>query len=205
MTTSKALPPPGARASDIWILILSPGFMSSVWPFGVKVAVFASCGAGGPVGTPSCWMKPKLTGSSQLALQVAKPVVHSRLSMVSAAHQCVSSQLALSTNGGFPGGSSCISTNAEPPPLWAVVHATPKQVGAFEFESGEHWVCGYEFGSHMAIGNHGAGESWNQCETSWPGLASVGSAAGSRPRDTVQFTLLPEPGALDKKVVSGSS
>ena len=34
MTTSKALPPPGAGASDMWILILSPGFISSVSLFG---------------------------------------------------------------------------------------------------------------------------------------------------------------------------
>jgi hypothetical protein len=42
-------------------------------------------------------MKPKLLGSSQFVLQDANPAVHSRLSMVSAAHQCVSSQLWLST------------------------------------------------------------------------------------------------------------
>ena len=66
----------------------------------MNVAVSAFCGAGGPAGTPFFWMKAKLTGSSQYVLHCAKPVVHSRLSMVSAAHQCVSSQLALSTNGG---------------------------------------------------------------------------------------------------------
>jgi hypothetical protein len=40
--------------------------MSSVSLSGVNVAVLASCGAGAPVGTPFFWMKPKLTGSSQL-------------------------------------------------------------------------------------------------------------------------------------------
>ncbi|MBO0824173.1 MAG: hypothetical protein J2P27_09985 [Actinobacteria bacterium] len=72
--------------------------------FGVKVARFASCGLGGPVGTPLVWMKPKLTGSMQFGLQVAKFRLHSRLSMVSAAHQCVLSQLMLSANGASPGG-----------------------------------------------------------------------------------------------------
>ena len=105
MTTSKALPPPGAGASYMWKATVSPGFMSSVSLFGVAVVAPAeSCGAGGPVGTPFRWMKAKLTGSSQLLLQLAYPGVHSRLSMLSAAHQCVSSQLVLSTKGGSPGG-----------------------------------------------------------------------------------------------------
>ena len=70
------------------------------------MAVSASCGDGGPVGTPFRWMKPKLTGSSQLLLHITKPVVHSRLSMVSAAHHYVSLQPSLSTNGGLPGTSA---------------------------------------------------------------------------------------------------
>ena len=104
MTTSKASPPPGAGASDMWNVILSPGFISSVSPLFTNVLRVASCGDGGPVGTPSRWMKPKLSGSSQLLLQLANAAVHSRLSMVRAAHQCVPSQLSLSTKGGLPGG-----------------------------------------------------------------------------------------------------
>jgi hypothetical protein len=40
----------------------------------------------------------------QLLLQVAKPNVHSRLSMVKAAHQCLASQLIPSMNGANFGG-----------------------------------------------------------------------------------------------------
>src|ERR1700722_16652252 len=104
MATSKALPPPGAGASNMWKVILSPGFMSSVSLFGTNVLMSASCGDGGPVGTPFRWMKPKLLGSSQLLLQVANPALHSRLSRVRAAHQCEPSQLSLSANGALPGG-----------------------------------------------------------------------------------------------------
>ena len=78
-------------------------------------------------------------------------------------------------------------------------------VGAFESEFGVHGVCGYELGSHRAIENQGAGLSSNQAETSWPGSTSVGAALGLLPRVTVQLTLLPEPGALELKVVLGSS
>ena len=104
MTTSKASPPPGAGASHMWNLIVSPGFISSVSLLFTSVAVSASCGDGGPVGTPFRWMKAKLLGSSQLLLQDWNAAVHSRLSMVRAAHQCVSSQLTLSGKGGMPGG-----------------------------------------------------------------------------------------------------
>ena len=58
-----------------------------------------SCGLGGPAGTPLVCRYAKLTGSTQLALQVAKLKLHSRLSMVSAAHHLVVLQLVLSTNG----------------------------------------------------------------------------------------------------------
>ena len=88
----------------MWMFTLSPGFISSVSRFGVNVVVFWSCGDGGPVGTPSLWMKAKLTGSTQLLLQLAKAAMHSRLSMFMAAHQRVPSQLMLSTNGAWPGG-----------------------------------------------------------------------------------------------------
>ena len=37
MTTSKASPPPGAGASDMWKVILSPGFISSVSPLFTNV------------------------------------------------------------------------------------------------------------------------------------------------------------------------
>ena len=86
-----------------------------------------------------------------------------------------------------------------------MVQFGPMQVGALESDLGVQAVCGYELGSHRAIENHGAGVSSNQSETSWPGLASVGAAFGSLPRVSDQFTLLPEPGALERKAVSGSS
>jgi len=104
MVTLNAFPPPGAAASAMWMTTSSPGFMSSVCELGVKLATVASCGLGAPVGTPLVWMNAKFTGSSQSALHVANPAVHSRLSMVSAAHQCVVSQPELSTKGGSPGG-----------------------------------------------------------------------------------------------------
>src|ERR1700722_9206402 len=100
ITTSMALPPPGAGASSRWILIVSPGFMSSVWLFGTSVARVAFCGAGAPVGMPSFCTNANCSGSSQSGLHCAKPAVHSALSIVSAAHQCVESQLSLSANGG---------------------------------------------------------------------------------------------------------
>jgi hypothetical protein len=86
-------------------VILSPGLISSVRLFGVKVASLESCGLGGPVGTPPRCTKAKLTGSTQLLLQGPDPLpVHSRLSMLSAEHQWVLSQLMLSANGAKPGG-----------------------------------------------------------------------------------------------------
>ena len=53
----------------MWILSRSPGFISRVRPFGVKLDWFASCGLGGPVGTPFVWMNAKFVGSMQLVLQ----------------------------------------------------------------------------------------------------------------------------------------
>jgi hypothetical protein len=78
--------------------------MSSVWLLGVKLANVDCCGLGGPVGTPSFWMKAKFVGSSQFVLQLSKPNVHSRSLMCSDAHQCELSQLMLSKNGALPGG-----------------------------------------------------------------------------------------------------
>ena len=49
-------------------------------------------------------MKAKFTGSMQLLLHGPAGPVHSRLSMVSAEHQCVLSQLMVSANGAKPGG-----------------------------------------------------------------------------------------------------
>ena len=72
--------------------------------FGVKLDVSLSCGLGGPAGTPLVWTKAKLTGSGQSGLHAVPSGAHSRLSMVSAEHQCVLSQLMLSTNGAKPGG-----------------------------------------------------------------------------------------------------
>src|SRR5215472_10236772 len=48
--------PPGTFASHICTVILSPGFISSVRAFGVKVALLLCCGLGGPVGTPLVWI-----------------------------------------------------------------------------------------------------------------------------------------------------
>src|ERR1700690_3086001 len=72
MVTSNAFPPPGAGASHICTVTLSPGFISRVCELGTKVLMLASCGLGSPVGTPLVWMNAKLTGSSQLALHDAK-------------------------------------------------------------------------------------------------------------------------------------
>jgi hypothetical protein len=85
--SSSARPPPLSLASKMWMTTVSPGLMSSVWRFGVTVARSDSCGLGGPVGTPLCWINAKLTGSSQLPLQVERSGLHSRLSIVSAGHQ----------------------------------------------------------------------------------------------------------------------
>src|SRR5215472_15595102 len=78
---------PGIAASDMWITRWSPGFISSVLELGVLVAMFESCGLGGPVGTPLVWMNAKFVGSMQWLLQLAKFVVHSRSLMCSDAHQ----------------------------------------------------------------------------------------------------------------------
>ena len=71
----------------------------------MNVLTLARCGFGGPAGTPLVARKAKLTGSMQLLLQVAKPKVHSRLSMVMAPHHFVALQLTASVQGGVkPGG-----------------------------------------------------------------------------------------------------
>jgi hypothetical protein len=87
----------------MWMTIRSPGFIMSVCPSCVTVATSDSCGLGGPVGTPLVWMNAKFTGSMQLPLH-DPPAVHSTLSIVSAEHQCVLSQLIESSNGANPGG-----------------------------------------------------------------------------------------------------
>ena len=105
----------------------------------------------------------------------------------------------------MPGGYSCISMKAEPPPGLQSVVWVPTHVGAFESLSGLHGVCGSEFGSHMAIENHGAGPSSNQWVTSEPGVLTVGAALGSCGSVSFQVTLSPEPGVSDRNVMSGSS
>ena len=60
-------------------------------------------------------------------------------------------------------------------------------------------------GSHIAIENHGAVASSNQCDTSWPGLESIGAWTGSRPSVSVQVTLLPDPAFEERNVTMGSS
>ena len=47
--------------------------------------------------------------------------------------------------------------------------------------------------------------SSNQCETSEPGVLTVGSADGSCPSVSVQVTSLPDPGWFEKNDMSGSS
>jgi hypothetical protein len=78
---------------------VSPGLIISVWALGRSVLTSDSCGLGGPAGTPLVCRKAKLTGSRQSLLQVAKPNVHSRLSMLSAAHHLVALQLSASMSG----------------------------------------------------------------------------------------------------------
>src|SRR5450432_169201 len=82
----------------------SPGFSLSVWALGVRLVMSASCGPGGPAGTPLVCRKAKFCGSSQLGFRSAKLNLDSRLSIVSAEHHCVLLQLALSANGVNPGG-----------------------------------------------------------------------------------------------------
>src|ERR1700722_6070878 len=97
--------PPGIFASHMWTVILSPGFIIRVLELGVNVARLPFCGLGGPVGPPLVCTEAKLTGSVQFGLQLPLPLPwHSRLSMLSAEHQCASSQLVASSNGAKPGG-----------------------------------------------------------------------------------------------------
>jgi hypothetical protein len=90
-SVTEALSPPRSGDPESGTLLtdtvsLSPGFIFSVLPFPRKLDRVGSCGAGAPAGTPSVCRKAKLTGSMQSLLQLAKLRVHSRLSMVSAAH-----------------------------------------------------------------------------------------------------------------------
>ncbi len=87
----------------MWMTTRSPWFIRNVFAFGVNVERSEFCGLGGPAGTPSRWMNAKFTGSMQLLLHV--PLAsHSTLSMLSAEHQWVLSQLIESSNGANPGG-----------------------------------------------------------------------------------------------------
>src|SRR6266571_3325467 len=95
---------PALLLSKMWMASLSPGFISRVRWFGVTVLRLACCGLGGPVGTPLVWRNAKLIGSTELLLQTQNPAWHSSASMVSAAHQCLPSQLRPSANGAKPGG-----------------------------------------------------------------------------------------------------
>src|SRR5579883_2411164 len=72
--------PPDVLASKMWTEMRSPGFMKNVSLLGVNVELSASCGLGGPGGTPFVCRKAKLTGSVQLLLHW-KDWVHSTLSM----------------------------------------------------------------------------------------------------------------------------
>jgi len=77
-----------SRPAEVSVIVTwstSPWFIIRVWRLGVNVLTSASCGLGGPAGTPFVCRNAKFTGSMQLLLQVAKPNVHSTLSIVSAA------------------------------------------------------------------------------------------------------------------------
>jgi hypothetical protein len=54
------------------VTLHAPSIMNKVWEFDVKLALFCSPGAAGPVGIPLSCRKAKLRGSSQFALQTAK-------------------------------------------------------------------------------------------------------------------------------------
>src|ERR1700733_9287356 len=68
ITLASSACPPGTAVSNRCTLITSPGFISRVCALGVTEARSASCGLGGPVGTPVVWMKAPLTGSVQFGL-----------------------------------------------------------------------------------------------------------------------------------------
>jgi len=70
---------------------------------------------------------------------------------------------------------------------------------------GVQCVCGKDCGSQMLIPNHGAMLSSNQWVTSCPGFLTVGAAAGSIGRRSVNVTLFPDPGRLEMNLVDGSS
>src|SRR5215472_14409508 len=132
---------------------MSPEFIFSVWPFPNHVPTLGCCGLGGPAGTPLVCMNAKLTGSMQLLLQVWKLKVHSRLSMVSAAHHWVALQLVESTNpspGARPGGYHCSSMKAEPAACGSLI--SPELLSL----SGLHGFIGYDIGSHIPSPNQGA-------------------------------------------------
>ncbi len=96
-------------------------------------------GPGGPAGIPLVCMNAKLTGSMQLLLQFAKLNVHSRLSMVIAAHHWVALQLVESTNpspGARPGGYHCSSMKAAPAACGSLI--SPELLSL----SGLHGFCG---------------------------------------------------------------
>ena len=103
MSTFSACLPSGSRELKMCTRSRSPGFIISVCESGVKLSAVASCGPAGPVGTPLSWMKAKLVGSMQLALQCTKPAVHSRSLICSEAHQCWLSHEIESPNGANPG------------------------------------------------------------------------------------------------------
>src|SRR6266516_4355765 len=93
-SATEALSPPTSGVSEsgtslIDTLSTSPGLIFRVLALPRNVAALVN---------------EKLTGSMQLLLQVAKLKLHSRLSIVSAAHHLVLLQLTASVNGVNPGG-----------------------------------------------------------------------------------------------------
>src|SRR5262245_58629602 len=100
-----------AAVSRMSSTIVSPEFMNrSVAGLGVKVAVVESTGLAGACATPLVVMNAKLTGSMPATFRQAAlltwPVTKSwvRLSMLSAAHHLVASQLFPAGQGAHPGG-----------------------------------------------------------------------------------------------------
>src|SRR5215470_2279295 len=150
-SVTEAFSPAGVLLIDA--VSMSPEFIFSVCLFPNHVPTLGRCGLGGPAGTPLVCMNAKLTGSMQLLLQVLKPKVHIRLSMVSAAHHWVLLQLVESTNpspGERPGGYHCSSMKAEPAAFGSLI--APELLSL----SGLHGFCGYDFGSQIPSPNHGA-------------------------------------------------
>ena len=98
------MPAPAILASNRWTVILSPGFISRVCALGVKVASVAQLRARRARRYAVGLDEAEVDRLDAVVVAGPDPLpVHSRLSMVSAEHQWVLSQLMLSTNGAKTG------------------------------------------------------------------------------------------------------